>query len=386
MRKEYFDELFKANKTIIVPGFGAFTKNNPNDNASFNSFLKFNDGLLAGFLSKKLGLSVGDAGKMLEENVKKIVQTMQTEGKVSIAGIGHFIKGKDGKFAFSHDSKAIESIPFNGDGKTESAVKENRVVHEIKKDKPKEEVKKQPEVKPVVTEVKKEEKKPVAEVKKEEPKKEEAKKEDPKNRFIKPKPEKKPKDPNAKKKKIPWVWIGVIVILGGAGTFAGLKWDMVKGWFAAAEKKQEKKEIAEEPEVEKVDSSKILAEVVPQDSTGMAGNNVSEEPIKEKPVKEKPIKEKPVKEKPIKEKPVKETPPAVTYGDFHVIVNCYQSEANANKMVSKLSEKGFSAQNLGNRGGFFMVSAGSASSMDEAKSILQKASTEFPKAWIYSGK
>lgn len=386
MHKEYFKEIFETSKSVIIPGLGSFSKTSPDDpKITFNPYLKFNDGFLAGFIAKKQNITMDEAGRIITENVEKINAALEQKGEALVLGLGTLKKTPDGKLEFTTDIQAGAHTPA-------PEVKKQEPKPDIKKpeekptvkpvDPPKPEVK--PEIKP---EKEKPVEKPVDPIKKDQPgmkveapgltsidanskKKEDKKAKEPKA----PKPPKPPKPPRAKgeKKKFPVLLVIILVVLVGAGTFTALQWDMVKGWIGMGEHKEvaEHKEQNEVPEQDTVATQPI--------DTAM----VTEEPIVEEPVMEE-IKKEPVKS------PVKNNPPVqnnyATSGNFHVIVNCFSQEQNANRMVEKLKAEGHQGNNIGLRGGFYMVEAGSFSSMDEAKSKLEAVKSAYPKAWIYSG-
>lgn len=441
MRKDYFDEIFKSSKTVIIPGLGSFTKNESDGKISFNPYLKFNDGFLAGFIAKKQGVTIDDAGKSIAESVDKINAALGEKGEALVLGLGVLKKGADGKVSFITDQSGDSKTPVEPKKEIPPVAKapEKPVVVSPKEEPKKEEPKK--EIPPVVKAPeppKVEAIKPIEDLKKEklnQPKienpqsgkeippvvpgdmkvtapilttledaskkdkkqlkedaarqKEEArelakkqKEEAAKEKEVAKKAAKAAKPPKEKKerkkRRVPVWFIVFLVLVAGGGTFTALKWDMVKGWLGID--KSHDKTVHENlaKNDEKIDK---VEPVVADDSTVIDTTVVEEPVVKEEPVKEKPVKEKPVKEKPVKTVPVVNTPT----GNFHVICGNFSSEANANKMVEKLNAEGNQAMNLGNRGGFYMVSAGSFSTMEEANSKRQALSATHPKAYIYNG-
>lgn len=389
MYKEYFKEIFETSKSVIIPGLGSFSKSGPADpKVTFNPYLKFNDGFLAGFIARKQNISMDDAGKMIADNVDKINEALNQKGEALVLGLGILKKTADGKLEFITDISAGGNTPTP---KPEIKPEEKPTVKpvdppkpevkpEIKPEPPKPEIKpeKKPEVKPIEPEKKesnvKVEAPALTNVQQPSAKDKNAKVPDNKaaKKVKPPKPPKPPRPEGEKKKKFPLVLVIVLVLLAGAGTFTAIKWDMVKGWLGMTEEKElaKKEEPKEEKQPEKVDT----AAVTPVDT--VATETVVEEPVTEE------------KTKPVKEK-TKNNPPAQhnysSSGSFHVIVNCFSMEQNANRMVEKLNAEGHQGNNLGLRGGFFMVEAGSFSTMDEAKSKLEAVRSVYPKAWIYAG-
>jgi hypothetical protein len=436
MRKDYFDEIFKSSKTVIVPGLGSFTKNESDGKISFNPYLKFNDGFLAGFIAKKQGTTIDDAGKSIADSVDKINAALSEKGEALVLGLGVMKKGADGKITFvtdqSAESKTVaepkKEIPPVAKIPEKPIVEPPKV--ETKKEEPKKEippVAKEPE-KPVAESPKAETIKSIEELRAEKLKKEEIKsdikveapiltsvdagtkdkkqlkeeaqrqKEEAKELARKNKEEEKKKKEEArqaskaaqpikekkerKKRRVPIWFILFIVLAAGGGTFAAIKWDMVKGWLGIDKStdKSVHKNIAENREKIKEKTQPAIGDSTVADDTATIEEPVVED-TKTEPVKEEPVKEVLVKETPIKETPVVNTPT----GTFHVICGNFQSQELANKMVDKLNAEGNQAMNLGNRGGFFMVSAGSFSTMEEANAKRQALSATHPKAYIYNG-
>lgn len=374
MYKDYFKEIFETNKTVIIPGLGAFTKSN--EIITFNPYLKFNDGFLAGFIAKKQGISIEAAGNLISENVEKINQALSAKGEAMVLGLGIIKKSGEGKFDFiKNESAGNDVLPPPVVEKQEPKVKVNPVVE------PNEEIK--PVLTPPVENKKPEEKTIPSEEKKVNISVPELKNVDPavqKNQAkekIKPIKEKKEKKPREKKKgKIPYVLISIILILGGAGVFTVLKWDMVKGWIGLDKKETSAIEKPIEKE-EKTIATDTLTTI--NDTTTVVEDTVvnSSEAITETPVETE--KTEPVK---IVEE-VKSTP--VVTGNFHVIVGCFSVKQNADNMVNKLNSEGHQGVNLGLRGNFYMVSAGSFSTNEEAKSKLEAIKATYAKAYLYNG-
>ncbi|HYG51776.1 MAG TPA: SPOR domain-containing protein [Flavobacteriales bacterium] len=411
MRKDYFDEIFKSSKTVIIPGLGSFTRSESDGKISFNPYLKFNDGFLAGFIAKKQGVSMDEAGKSIAESVDKINEALASKGEALVLGLGVLRKSADGKITFIidqltetkvTDAPKKEAPPVSK--APEKPIEEKKPVVEppkvsvsekpkeepkkepvVEKPVPKEEPKKQPVVeKPVVQDEKKTDIKVTApelttvddtknkkEVKKE--------KETPVKEPKAPKPPKEKKE--RKKRRVPIWFIVFILLAAGGGTFTYLKWDMVKGWLGIDKSHDNTVHENIAHNKEKIKEEKITPPVdtiAAEETTTVTEETASEE-VKEKTVKETPsVKVTP----PVKELPVVNTPT----GTFHVICGNFQSQENANKMVEKLNAEGNQGMNLGLRGGFYMVSAGSFSTMEEANAKRQAISAAHPKAYIYNGR
>jgi len=84
------------------------------------------------------------------------------------------------------------------------------------------------------------------------------------------------------------------------------------------------------------------------------------------------------------------TPPAETEklpvtGEkrYYIVAGCFGDEANADAMVKKLKEKGFSAQKYGKRGNLYCVSYSAFTDRDKAITELEKIrNEEDPDAWL----
>jgi hypothetical protein len=380
---------------VIIPGLGSFSKTGPDDpKTTFNPYLKFNDGFLAGFIAKKQGISMDDAGKLIADNVEKINDALDRKGEAMVMGLGILKKTGDGKLEFIPDANA-------GEGTTPPIAKTPE------KPKPEIQPEKKPEIKPVEPEKKPEikpEPKPEIKPEKEKPavppkevsnnkavkvnapgltsvgtagKDDKVKKE--KEKKVKPPKPPRPEGEKAKKK-FPVVLVIILVLVAGGATFATLKWDMVKGWIGMNEEAQTTKTEEKGKPVEEKKAGPVATE--PMTDTAVVAETTEEPVVAEEVKSEKhPVKKETVKEH-VKE-PVQHH--YASTGNFHVIVNCFSMEQNANRMVEKLNAEGHQGNNLGLRGGFYMVEAGSFSSMEDAKSKLEALKSVYPKAWIYSG-
>ena len=87
---------------------------------------------------------------------------------------------------------------------------------------------------------------------------------------------------------------------------------------------------------------------------------------------------------PAKEIPVAATSPA-TKNNFYIIAGCFRIEENAAKLEAELKSKGFDAAIIGkNNAGLTMVSAGSFSSLSDAKNNLPSFQNELADgAWVH---
>lgn len=99
---------------VNLPGFGAFIANYspaasnefsgsfmpPQKRVSFNEILKQDDGLLVLSLSKKEGISLDEASKLVKNYVENITKKLEMGLQFSIKKVGNFGLGKEGKLSF----------------------------------------------------------------------------------------------------------------------------------------------------------------------------------------------------------------------------------------------------------------------------------------------
>ncbi|MBI3133100.1 MAG: SPOR domain-containing protein [Bacteroidetes bacterium] len=211
--------------------------------------------------------------------------------------------------------------------------------------------------------------------KKEEP----VKKESIKEKFKKDKPQKiKHEDPESKKpkKKKRWVlWTIIIIILGGGGAAGWFYKDQINHFLFAGVGDQETDSTHTQTPVHPEDSlqTEIMNTVDPADSASYEDVSSDTETAEETPVEEN------VKTEPV----VTHTSPGGTY---HIIGNSFSSETNAENYVKKMTEKGYSAQNIGKYNGLYLVSLKSFGSRDEAKNNLGSVQSDAAGAYVFKAK
>lgn len=183
------------------------------------------------------------------------------------------------------------------------------------------------------------------------------------------------------KRKKRWVlWIGLILILGGGGTFGFLKKDMIMGWF---DKTHEPKDLAEGNEKEHSDENAHETETVNSDEHNAEESSHTEETTDHETTEEtnpaeatEDVTEEVVAEEPepvIEEPEVKEAPVVnnSSDGNWHIVAGCFSSKSNAENLVSDLQGQGYSSATiLGKYNGLYTVRAASYNSKEEAKSAL----------------
>lgn len=366
MRPEYLHELLQDNKTVIVPGLGAFVNTGTASQPYlFNEYLKFNDGLLASFIAKRENISIEDAGKKLEVFAGGMKSLLDSGRDVIVNKIGRLKKDTEGKISFTCEPdlevKVIEpapEVPITIIEKEIVPEKETKLTPEIPplpKEKPIEPVLHAPQKITVVT---------AKEEKKEDPKKEK-------------KTVEKKKEKSGKKKSRVLLFILLFIVIGGGGTTGFLFREQLNQWFSSIIGKTETKQEEKKPETK--------SSTVNSDSSAVAVDTLTN-PVSEPDSASIVV---PEETPEVKSEPVPvavSTPPAVeaTSGDFYVIVGCYSNEANVNAMIEKANAKGLSGMNLGNFGGLTHVAVYQSSDLSDAAKKAMEIRSDFPNAWVFS--
>lgn len=102
MINKHLKSLLADNKRVIIPDFGGFVvkRSAAGDIISFNSFLKFNDDLLADLFVEKEGVDKNQALKEIQSFVKLMNESLDSQGKYEIEGVGFLVKDKKGNIRF----------------------------------------------------------------------------------------------------------------------------------------------------------------------------------------------------------------------------------------------------------------------------------------------
>ncbi|WP_430402566.1 SPOR domain-containing protein [Fluviicola sp.] len=222
-------------------------------------------------------------------------------------------------------------------------------------------------------------------------------------------PIKEPKAPKEKKKTSVFAYIlwGFLVLILGSGTFIAIKFDSLKKDFPiladlagenddVAKGSEDVKQLEDEPDVN-IDSE-TKSEPIPEDQVQIVEDQLPEEKVVEEPKKETPTpkKETPApkptpKPKPVvkvNKKPVTKTPKATSSATFdgskpfHIIAGSFGSEANANRLASKLQSKGFGEASVTMNGGMYRVSVKGFSTLNEATAEAASMQSSIPGAWV----
>jgi len=396
MKADYLSELLKNNKTVIFPGIGAFTDNPSSVPAiAFNPYLKFNDGLLISFISKKENISAEDAGKKLEVFTNGLISLLESGRDVAVKNLGKLKMDASGKIYFTYDSTSTETIL-----PVEEKPKQEPVKEIIEEKKP--EVKIIPEEKPVVKEeVKIKEEKIPAPVSKPEIKVEkETVTTNHKPQTINGEAKlatasETSRPPQAKKKIKKLIRIIVlIVILGGTGTAGYLYKDQVMELIGMNEEKTAKADEKTEPVKEKIKEEKTEEPVITSDTIIPSEDSLATEPELSPDTDEKirNPKHETQNTKLKTRNPKHETPNpkhetiSASSGTYYVIVGCYREQSNADAMMAKITEKGHQPVNLGTYNGLIHIAAFQSADMHEAANKAMQMRSEYGKVWIFQQK
>ncbi len=115
----FITDLFYDHDCVILPDFGGLVANYrsarlnvishviqpPSKHVGFNPSLKYNDGLLANYISSALGITYKDAAAQLAQTIAEYRRLIDTEGRFSIDRIGIFYKDRLGQVQFIPDDQ-----------------------------------------------------------------------------------------------------------------------------------------------------------------------------------------------------------------------------------------------------------------------------------------
>ena len=409
---KYINKLLDANNRVIVPDFGAFiVKQLHPRTIVFNEFLRYNDGLLVDLLAGEEKLDKETARQKIVDYVEDLNKKLDKGQKFTISSLGTLAKEANGKISFVEPSDAVQE---KSDEKkaTEDVKKPKEITPEQKKPatvektsekkaeplkETKEEVKPaaktvKPEIKPEERqeEVKKEEKKPevTAREKKEDVKtgERETGKKIPSQpatskteTSVKAETDKiSPPGPEAKKQVVfekpsatvldkpvepaqpveyqrrnnkmqIFILVALIVIVNGAIIYWFFFNDKVTGIFHHndTELRQDKTDKPKKPAIT------ISPAQTDQNNT----ENAKTKELKETSVKGTKVAGPPAM--PPKPEPAARKVTVSSGKTYYIVAGCFKDEANADRLVKELQDKGYNAVKFGKIGQLFAVSYGS---------------------------
>ncbi len=383
---KYIIELLKTESTVIIPDFGALMGSGKS--LMFNGILKFNDGKLQNYIAEKEGKDPQEVLNMIASHVRDIQTDLDKGNTYTIFGLGSFSKNENDKIVFSPEGSVIEEEQeeeqviapiINVDTDNIEQVKDE--VEEVlsKPEEIKEEVVQESIVGDVIE--KKEEKKEEKIVTAKETPIVTAKTSEKKDKLKKEKPKKE-----KKKRKGMIVWLIILLLLAGGGTFVGLKWKEVNNWIASftGEAKELTDDISlgntnSDEEINNVDDNPIITDSIEEetiDSTMLNEEDImNEEEVEEDESNSEEETKDDIEEETEQqeEEIIMDETPLSSDLNYHILVGAFGNKSNAEGLVDKLKEAGFSNARILPGGGLSKVVAGSWSSRSEAKEYLDKA-------------
>jgi hypothetical protein len=186
-----------------------------------------------------------------------------------------------------------------------------------------------------------------------------------KNTFVPPASKPAETAPTDKKKRSKLPLILLLLLLIGLCVVGFIFKDQITGYF-------------DKSTATNADSSATnTAPIVAEDTT----DNVVEEPdtLTEAVTTDSLTTPEEVVEEPVAPAPVESS----SSGRFHLVGNSFGEKANAEKYVSQLSEKGFSASIIGRFDGLYLVSVKGYDTKEAAKNDLDNVRKDVPKAWLF---
>lgn len=432
---KYLLQILLDTNTIIIPDLGALTvTNEKTGEIMFMSYLKYDDGKLATYISEKENIPENEAKNIIAKHVRDINAKLDQGQSYDMFQFGRFFKSKAGDIEFEKWGLSTSSdSPV-----TPPAVVEVEIIEEITP--PVEEV--APEIEiiteekivetpgleipdeienntsfsdeipdnliPVATETTKEEKiqvensytPPVGNEKESDTasfSSEKTSTEDIKEEKVVPVKEKPVKEKSEKKKRsgLFWALIVIIILFLGLGLSSVLFYDQMKKIFPFLESKRT--EIEKNPNKEIFyDSLNESAEDLEKAETERL--NVVEEnlPVTTAPEETKAIVTEKTAESQQKPAPIVKTPPPVapvekttsiaSGGSYHIVGGAFSEESNANRYAEKLKTNGNNATVLGRYDNLYIVSIESYNSLKEANQALAAKTSISGKAWVFKTK
>lgn len=94
-------EVYKQDKKVFIPEFGAIIYSEFNDSIDFNELLNFDDGKIIAAIQKQEQLDEEASRNALEEYVGQLQGNLEEKGTHFIGGIGYITKDEDGSLSIS---------------------------------------------------------------------------------------------------------------------------------------------------------------------------------------------------------------------------------------------------------------------------------------------
>lgn len=124
----YISELLFVSDCVIIPGLGGFVANSrsaflnpaqhtfspPVRRIAFNASLRTNDGLLANYVSRREGITYGDAVTKIKYFVEDVITRLQADELVQFEKIGSLNFDKESRIQFEPDTTENYSLDAFG--------------------------------------------------------------------------------------------------------------------------------------------------------------------------------------------------------------------------------------------------------------------------------
>ncbi|HLV41139.1 MAG TPA: SPOR domain-containing protein [Brumimicrobium sp.] len=392
---KYIKQLLEVYSKIILPQFGAIViEDEETGELMFNEYLTYDDGKLSELIEKESNMDIQEAKNLVAKFVRELQAQLDKGETYAIFQLGEFSKSKDGEVIFNGnlktgalENKVTPTPPISEQKNPTAAVevekksKEEEPIKKVEKstvksdDTSKKNIyveKKDTFPKSDSDTVKNADSEKIEPKEKTlKPKKEKIKKEKlivpPKVKTPKkPKEPKKPREEKEKKKRSPFFWIILIllILVATASILIGLNYEKVEeymGWnkFDVVENTDDHNSLIED-------------EIVPEENETIEEEEFIDEPVEEV----------------IKEEPKKETNTPIasqtSKGNHHIIVGCFSELSNAQSLVDEFKQQGFDSKIVGQYGGLHFVSAQSYPTSSEAYTNLNRVRNVKDSAWLFS--
>ena len=120
---KYLIEILKLRKSVTLPGFGALMiASSKTGKIVLNQHLKYDDGVLAGFIAEKEGIEKTEAKNMISKFVREIESDLGKGETYDIFQFGKLSKDEKGKIAFEMDESLKKESTLESSDKTATIV------------------------------------------------------------------------------------------------------------------------------------------------------------------------------------------------------------------------------------------------------------------------
>ena len=418
---KYLKLLLELENTIIIPGLGALmvTSDNTKD-LMFNEYLKFNDGKLDKFITENSTMDEQEAKNFVAKYVREIQAKLDIGESYDIFEFGSFAKDKEGKVQFlPWDTNSNAQTDSNKDKEetkldnTEALKAQEKEEEEKRKlEEKQKEAEKKAETERIAKKEREERERIAqerinAELKAKE-EKNKAEEERKRNVYIPPVTENKvetttentvstPLEPatvnptksseeeiknsqevEGKKKKkrggFFWFLLVLLILIAIGGVLIGLNYDKVKdymGWSNPAIIEQPAPENGPENKVEELNELEEDIDIIDSVTLNeVEQNDTSQEEIEE------------ITNEETSEPETAEVVVTSSTGNFHIVGGSFGNEANAQRLVEEMRNKGYDSKILGQFGSLTTVVIQSYSSKEEAQSVLSKVRKDVDGAYV----